>query len=75
MSISALRLARLQKGLTLDKVFFLTDGRVNPARLSRIERGLSKPTPIEAESLACVLDVPVEIITSVTAWAPVAASA
>jgi transcriptional regulator with XRE-family HTH domain len=64
-AISTLRLARLQKGLTLDDVFFMTDGRVSPPRLSRIERGLSRATPIEAEVLTQLLGVSAEALSSV----------
>jgi len=67
-AISNLRLARLQKGLTLDKVFFLTDGRVSPARLSRIERGLSKPTQTEADALTEILGISAAVVDSVPVW-------
>ena len=71
-AISELRLARLQKGLTLDKVYFISKGRVSPARLSRIERGLSRPSPAEAEALVVVLGISLSVIDSVLPFNEVA---
>jgi transcriptional regulator with XRE-family HTH domain len=48
MNVSPLRLARLQRGLTLDEISFRTRGRLRPGRLSRIERGYATPTAEEA---------------------------
>jgi transcriptional regulator with XRE-family HTH domain len=62
--ISALRLVRLRRALTLDEVFFKTKGLLSPPRLSRIERGLSKPTPAETAALTRLLGVSADVVDS-----------
>jgi transcriptional regulator with XRE-family HTH domain len=56
-AISSLRMARLQKGLTLDDLFLRSKGKLSPARLSRIERGLCSASPEETASLVKILGV------------------
>ncbi len=65
MVVNALRLARLQKGLTLDDVHLLTKGQLSPARLSRIERGFCKPTEEESRLLIELFGVTEETIAGV----------
>jgi len=69
--VSDLRMARLRKGMTLDEIFLLTNGELNPARLSRIERGLSRPTEREVNLLVAVLGVTQEVAGSVERRVPV----
>jgi len=57
VAISQLRLARLQKGLTLDDLFLRSKGKLSPARVSRIERGLSTPSEDESQLLVGLLGV------------------
>jgi transcriptional regulator with XRE-family HTH domain len=57
VEISPLRLARLKKGLTLDDLLLRSAGRLSPARLSRIERGICNPSPMEAQLLIELLGV------------------
>lgn len=57
VAISQLRLARLQRGWTLDDLFLRSDGRLSQARLSRIERGLCSASPEEAALLVKLLNV------------------
>jgi transcriptional regulator with XRE-family HTH domain len=56
-TITQLRLARLQKGWTLDTLFLRSKGRLSPARISRIERGLSAASEGEAQLLVVLLGV------------------
>jgi transcriptional regulator with XRE-family HTH domain len=60
--VSSLRLTRLQQGLTLDDLFLSSKGKLNPARLSRIERGLSYASPEEAALLVKLLGVTEQIV-------------
>jgi transcriptional regulator with XRE-family HTH domain len=55
--ITQLRLARLQKGWTLDTLFLRSKGRLSPARISRIERGFSTASAEEAQLLVALLGV------------------
>jgi transcriptional regulator with XRE-family HTH domain len=55
--VSALRLARLQHGLTLDDLFLRSRGRLRPARISRIERGICAASNEEASLLAGILGI------------------
>jgi hypothetical protein len=55
--VSTLRLSRLQKGLTLDDLFLRSKGKLNPARLSRIERGFCSASPEETAFLVKLLSV------------------
>lgn len=63
MAISSLRLARLQKGLTLDDLLLRSKGRLSPARLSRIERGLCAASAEESRLLVQLLGVREELVT------------
>ena len=56
-AISLLRMARLQKGLTLDDLFLRSKGKLSPARLSRIERGLCTASHEESVLLVKLLGV------------------
>jgi hypothetical protein len=56
-AITQLRLARLQKGWTLDDVFLRSQGKLNPARLSRLERGVSSARAEETNLLITLLGV------------------
>jgi hypothetical protein len=62
-AISQLRLARLQIGWTLDDLFLRSDGKLNPARLSRIERGLCSASSEEAALLVKLLGVAEQTVT------------
>jgi hypothetical protein len=55
--ISPLRLARLQKGWTLDDLFLRSGGKLYPARVSRIERGLSCASQEESRLFVMLLGV------------------
>ncbi len=68
-AISSLRMARLQKGLTLDDLFLRSKGKLSPARLSRIERGLRSASPEETASLVKILGVEEETIANCCARA------
>ena len=57
VAISQLRLARLQRGWTLDDLFLRSDGMLSPARVSRIERGLSGASREESRLLVALLGV------------------
>jgi transcriptional regulator with XRE-family HTH domain len=57
MVITQLRLARLQKGWTLDDLFLRSKGKLSPARVSRIERGLSSSSAEESRLLVGLLGV------------------
>ena len=57
VAMSSLRLARLQRGLSLDEVSFRTDGRLKRGRLSRIERGYVKPSDEESRLLQQILKI------------------
>jgi transcriptional regulator with XRE-family HTH domain len=61
-AISQLRLARLQRGLTLDDLFLRSMGKLSPARISRIERGLSTASEEECQVLVTLLDVTKETV-------------
>lgn len=56
-AITQLRLARLQKGWTLDDLFLRSKGGLSPARVSRIERGLSTASAEESQLLVGLLGV------------------
>lgn len=56
-AISGLRMARLQRGLTLDELFLRSEGKLAPARISRIERGLCVPSDQESTFLIKLLGV------------------
>jgi transcriptional regulator with XRE-family HTH domain len=57
-----LRFARLRKGLTLDEVQLMTNGKLNASRLSRIERGLATATPEEVEMIQKITGASEELI-------------
>jgi transcriptional regulator with XRE-family HTH domain len=57
VGITQLRLARLQRGWTLDDLFLRSDGRLSPGRLSRIERGLCAASLEESALLVKLLSV------------------
>jgi transcriptional regulator with XRE-family HTH domain len=65
-TVSDLRIARLRKGLTLDEIFLLTNGELTPARLSRVERGLAKPTRREIALIEQVIGVGEEVVGAAT---------
>ena len=56
-AISELRLARLRRGWTLDHLMLRSKGKLSPARISRIERGLSTPSDEEVSLLVSLLGV------------------
>lgn len=56
-AISELRLARLRRGWTLDHLMLLSKGKLSPARISRIERGISSPSDEEVSLLVNLLGV------------------
>jgi hypothetical protein len=56
-AISSLRMARLQRGWSLDDLFLKSRGRLSPARLSRIERGLCTASHEESALLVKILGV------------------
>jgi len=62
-AVSSLRLARLQKGLTLDDLFLRSRGKLSPARLSRIERGLCVASKKESALLVRLLGVEEQTVT------------
>jgi transcriptional regulator with XRE-family HTH domain len=64
MVVNELRIARLQKGLTLDDVYVASGRSLSPSRLSRIERGILAPNEDEAKLLARLLGVSSDIVTS-----------
>jgi transcriptional regulator with XRE-family HTH domain len=70
-TITPLRLARFQKGLTLDDLFLRSKGKLSPARVSRIERGLSAASAEETALLVKILGVPEQ--TVVDSGTPIAA--
>lgn len=57
--VSEIKLERLKKGLTQDDIWIRTGRRLHPSRLSRIERGVLRPTPEDLQLLAYALDLPV----------------
>jgi transcriptional regulator with XRE-family HTH domain len=57
--MSFLKLERLKKGLTQDDVWIRTGRRLHPSRLSRIERGVLRPTPEDLQLLSYALDLEV----------------
>jgi transcriptional regulator with XRE-family HTH domain len=63
MAITRLRLARLQRGWTLDDLFLRSEGRLSPARVSRIERGLSNASAAESRLLVTLLGVTEQTVT------------
>lgn len=66
VAITQLRLARLQKGWTLDDLFLRSNGRLNPARVSRIERGFSMASEEESQLLITLLGVTGETVLAST---------
>jgi transcriptional regulator with XRE-family HTH domain len=56
-AVSSLRMARLQRGLTLDDLFLRSKGKLSPARLSRLERGLCTASHEESALLVKILGV------------------
>jgi transcriptional regulator with XRE-family HTH domain len=56
-AVSGLRMARLKRGLTLDDLFLRSAGKLAPARISRIERGLCVPSDQESTFLIQLLGV------------------
>lgn len=71
VAASDLRMARLRRGMTLDEISLLTNGELNPARVSRIERGFAKPTEREVELLIFVLGVTEKVASSVERRVPI----
>ena len=69
-AISRLRMARLQKGLTLDELFLRSAGKLAPARISRIERGLCIPSQQESTFLIELLGVTEQTIKETCGLAP-----
>jgi len=61
-AITQLRLARLRRGWTMDDLFLRSRGKLSPARLSRIERGISTPSAEEAQLLMALLGVTSETV-------------
>jgi transcriptional regulator with XRE-family HTH domain len=64
VAITELRLARLQKGWTLDDLFLRSKGKLSPARVSRIERGLSTASAEELRLLVALLGVTEQTVTA-----------
>jgi hypothetical protein len=64
VAISQLRLARLQRAWTLDDLFLRSNGRLSPARISRIERGLSIASEEESQILVTLLGVTEETVVA-----------
>lgn len=62
-AVSSLRLARLQRGWTLDDLLLKNGGKLSPARVSRIERGLCSASANEAALLIKLLGVTEQTIT------------
>ncbi len=60
MTVNKLRLERLKRGLTQEDVYLLSQRRLHPSRLSRIERGVIVFTPEDLQLLAAALDIPME---------------
>jgi transcriptional regulator with XRE-family HTH domain len=75
VAISNLRMARLQKGWTLDEMFLQSKGQLSPARLSRIEREFCKPTEKEAQLLTQMLGVMEHVISRARVEGPDAGGA
>jgi transcriptional regulator with XRE-family HTH domain len=69
VALSPLRLARLKRGLTLEEVSFRTRGRLNPGRLSRLERGYVQPNEEERRLLQEIIGVSSDVIDSIGAVA------
>jgi transcriptional regulator with XRE-family HTH domain len=65
--VSRLRLERIERGLTLDDVWIRSERRLHPSRLSRMERGVLRPTSEEIRLLAGALDIPEEKLADVFA--------
>jgi transcriptional regulator with XRE-family HTH domain len=63
-AISQLWLARLQRGWTLDDLFLRSKGKLSPARISRIERGISIASEEESQVLVILLGVTEETIVA-----------
>jgi transcriptional regulator with XRE-family HTH domain len=64
VAISQLRLARLQRGWTLDDLFLRSKGKLSPARISRIERGISTASEEESQVLVILLGVTEETVVA-----------
>jgi hypothetical protein len=62
VAISPLRLARLQRGWTLDDLFLRSEGKLSPPRVSRIERGLSRASREESRLFVALLGVTEETV-------------
>jgi transcriptional regulator with XRE-family HTH domain len=58
LNVKRARLRRLEQGLTLDDLFLRSGGRLHPPRISRIERGILRPSARERQLLAQALGVP-----------------
>lgn len=56
--MSKLKLERVKRGLTQDDIWVRTGRQLHPSRLSRIERGILKPTVEDIRLLADALDLP-----------------
>ena len=69
-AITELRLARLQRGWTLDDLFLRSKGKLSPARVSRIERGLSTASAEESRLLQTLLGVTRQIVEESGVAAP-----
>lgn len=61
--LTPLRLARLQKGWTLDDLLLRSAGKLSPPRVSRIERGLCAASADEVAILVKLLGVAEQTIT------------
>lgn len=66
-TVSGLRMARLQRGLTLDDLFLRSAGRLSPSRISRIERGLCNASNQELTFLIRLLGVTEQTIKECSA--------
>jgi hypothetical protein len=64
VAISQLRLARLQMDWTLDDLFLRSKGKLSPARISRIERGISTASEEESRVLVILLGVTEETVVA-----------
>lgn len=65
-AITELRLARLRKAWTLDDLFLRSEGKLSPARVSRIERGLCAASAEELSLLVVLLGVTEKTVTDCT---------
>ena len=55
-----IRSMRFFKGLTGDDIYILTDRQIMQPTLSRIERGVAIPTPMQKELIAKALEESIE---------------